>query len=465
MSRFWRRPTDASQCPYEDVDVENQLPLMLAARARGDTKASTVLSVDSMLAPQNSIASTMACMEGPVGWADDDLRWTEPPAFPTLVTARAVVSNVTDMDTVLGTAHIKVAVWLQWNDPRLPDNSRRDVFPADLWSPHLTMSPTKGEIKATVKEFARDIHDNQPGDLYKLIEFEGYIYNDMDLRAFPFDSDAVEFTLSADVCQSKDGRQQNAAFKTDFRLLMQDSKFGPALTMAAKEPCGWEFVAMQLEYTKVTAAQDHCTFSIHLTRRTRYYFFKVLVPLVLTVFLNVAQVELPIGDLSASLSHSVTLFLSTVALLYVVQAELPKTDYRTVVDNIILHTMYVLGLSCLSAAFCARASKNGKEQLAWWVNETCVPSLTLLFMIALVAQICPLLIQRRKAKHALLDRARRCASSSVKREQNAGLANRIIDEGVRDHIAAIKAKPLDFGRPSWLPRPSSNLGMSKCQTI
>jgi hypothetical protein len=346
-----------------------------------------------------------------------------------------VVKNVSEIDSARGTVCVKILVCLMWNDHRLSDWGHPSL-PPGLWSPQLTLSPAKGIVQVNTKEFGRDLHDAHPGDIYKLVEYDGYIYNPMDLKAFPFDSDAIDFTLSADLCQTRDGSCLNVAFKTDYRLLIQETKFGPPVSVCLEnDPLGWEHVTTQMEYIRLNAAQDHCRISLHLSRKTGYYYYKVLIPLVITVLLNLAQVDLPIDNLSANLQHSGTLFLSTVALLYVVQDELPRTDFQTVIDSIILYTMYTFAFSCFIAMWAARSYNSGHEDLARRINSCGVPGLTLLYFVALFAKILPLIMQKRWAKAALLARA--------------GNGN-LISEGVPEHLGGIRRDPVNFGTPAWL---------------
>lgn len=209
----------------------------------------------------------------------------------------------------------------------------------------------------------------------------------------------------------------------------------PVSVSLENDPLGWEHVTTQMEYINTSAAQDHCRISLHLTRKTGYYYNKILIPLIITVLLNLAQIDLPIESLSDNLQHSGTLFLSTVALLYVVQDELPRTDFQTVIDSIILNTMYTFALSCFLAMWAARSYNSGNEELAIHINAWGVPGLTVSYFVVLVAKMLPLMIKKRWAKAALLVRA--------------GEGN-LISEGVPEHLGGIMLDPENFGKPAWL---------------
>jgi len=114
--------------------------------------------------------------------------------------------------------------------------------------------------------------------------------------------------------------------------------------------------------------------------------------------------------------------------------ELPKTDFQTVIDSVVLSTMYTLALSCFIAMWAARSLNSGDEEKAERINAWGVPGLTLLYFLALFVRVVPMMIKKRWAKASLLGRA--------------GASN-VISEGVQEHLHAIVLDP-KFGMPDWL---------------
>merc|ERR1712032_1753388 len=66
---------------------------------------------------------------------------------------------------------------------------------------------------------------------------------------------------------------------------------------------------------------------VHVRRRFWFYFWKVLLPLYNLMGLSMFSFAFDVSDLSSRLDLLVTLFLASVALLYVVAEHLPKTNY------------------------------------------------------------------------------------------------------------------------------------------
>jgi hypothetical protein len=64
----------------------------------------------------------------------------------------------------------------------------------------------------------------------------------------------------------------------------------------------------------------------------------ICIPLFFIVLLTVPTFFLGLGELNSRLSRTLTLFLSTFALLFTISHDLPKLAFSTVIDELILVT-------------------------------------------------------------------------------------------------------------------------------
>ena len=80
----------------------------------------------------------------------------------------------------------------------------------------------------------------------------------------------------------------------------------------------------------------------HLSRKSGFFFWKALLPLYLTVLLASAMFQFPVTDLENRTNVVATYFLAEAAMLYVVGESLPKTDFLTCIDQVIVLTMVTL---------------------------------------------------------------------------------------------------------------------------
>jgi hypothetical protein len=106
---------------------------------------------------------------------------------------------------------------------------------------------------------------------------------------------------------------------------------------------------------------------LNVQRNSHYYYYKVMVPLLLIMILNIGSFALPVDDLNNRLQYSVNLFLSAFALMYVIAPDVPKTSYQTPIDRFILVTVVVLACTGIEAVL-LQYLKRGNPQ------ETCFPT-------------------------------------------------------------------------------------------
>ena len=88
-------------------------------------------------------------------------------------------------------------------------------------------------------------------------------------------------------------------------------------------------------------------FDIHLARKPTFYYLKILLPLWLIVLTSLAPYAVDTDDLQGRLEVLVTLLLSAIAFLYIVQESLPKKSQLTVIDKVVISSLVSLVLAVL----------------------------------------------------------------------------------------------------------------------
>ena len=327
---------------------------------RKHRKRSTVLHVEDVSEDDTAVADVKKswCPAGygqGEDWDNEDGKWGSPPSIgkPTLVRVKLLIGHLQDLDTVRGTLSIRVGVWCFWRDPRLVGRTRMDPLPAQLWSPRLTVGESLGDFKRSTCEFTLAI-GTLVGDMYSLTWYEGSIKNPMDLHSFPLDTDTVELTFFASECFKRNG-DTNVNYKTDYRLLFEGWMFD-AFPSAA--PYGWKLVSTHVRYVWDEHCQDVLQIRFNLVRQVNFYFFKVVIPLFLITCLNFMGFSLE--TLGERLSNNVSLFLSALALLYVVGQDLPHTTFLTAIDRIVLVTLILIFTTSIHFVYLWRVDRVNK---------------------------------------------------------------------------------------------------------
>eukprot|EP00529_Nitzschia_sp_RCC80_P023454 CAMPEP_0113465154 /NCGR_PEP_ID=MMETSP0014_2-20120614/13587_1 /TAXON_ID=2857 /ORGANISM="Nitzschia sp." /LENGTH=470 /DNA_ID=CAMNT_0000357291 /DNA_START=194 /DNA_END=1606 /DNA_ORIENTATION=- /assembly_acc=CAM_ASM_000159 len=304
------------------------------------------------LPPPPPPSTTNDKIQGRYYYGNDSDYDDEPP--PLNVDFRCACFKLSNISTVDFTVLVKFVIVFEWNDSRLVD--KEDVMttndlPSDLWGPDIILENAQNDCEVIYDSFS--LLDKRTGRLKRTVTFHGFVYNPMDLNDFPFDSDELEMKfISISNWRTLDGtRFGNDPCRRTYRLTpmlrRKDVKF---LIM------GWggkvnEFQIMGWSQ-KVTCPDDPAVpicfkFEFHLVRKAQFYLIKVMLPLWLLVVTSLAAFGIETYDLSGRLEVLVTLLLSTIAFLYVVQESVPKINHLTVVDQVVVATLGALLLSVL----------------------------------------------------------------------------------------------------------------------
>jgi hypothetical protein len=103
---------------------------------------------------------------------------------------------------------------------------------------------------------------------------------------------------------------------------------------------GWDIIDFDL-YNEIELNQSNdflssATIEIQIERQHGYYIYKVLIPILLILMVCWSVVWVDPKELEARLTITIVCLLSLIAYNFVIDSELPKLEYLTVMDWIIL---------------------------------------------------------------------------------------------------------------------------------
>jgi len=268
---------------------------------------------------------------------------------PVQIDFRCACYKLTNISTVNFTTDVKFVVVFEWNDPRLCGMLiTTNDLPGDLWGPDIMLENAQNDCEVVYDSFS--LLDSFTGRLKRTITFHGPVYNPMNLRDFPFDNDELEFKFVS-MCnwRTLDGsRFGNDPVKRTYKLEPMLDKKGTEFFFL-----GWggkinEFSILGWSHD-VQNPPIHepnkpiiFQFDIHMTREAQFYYFKILVPLWLLVLTSLFAFAIETDDLQGRLEILVTLLLSTIAFLYIIQESIPKMSSLTVIDKVVLTSLVSL---------------------------------------------------------------------------------------------------------------------------
>ncbi|KAH3706846.1 hypothetical protein DPMN_066236 [Dreissena polymorpha] len=132
---------------------------------------------------------------------------------------------------------------------------------------------------------------------------------DVDITYFPFDTQECPLKFSA------------WSYTIDEVIMIEGEK--GIITEQFEENSRWSLVNTTVEEVKGVDAM--VIFKMKLKRKSTFYVFNILIPMVLLSFLNVLTFVLPVSS-GERASYAVTVFLSLAVFLTIVASEIPKNS-------------------------------------------------------------------------------------------------------------------------------------------
>ena len=121
--------------------------------------------------------------------------------------------------------------------------------------------------------------------------------------------------------------------------------------------------------------------SFQLDRSFSYYLTKVFLPIFIILLVALSVLKIPTGQLESRLTVSVVCFLALIAYTYVVDRDVPKLAYLTIMDNIILLSYFFSALPTFQSIYVYNISLNNKIE-AERVNSFFLKAIPALYLLA-----------------------------------------------------------------------------------
>ena len=217
------------------------------------------------------------------------------------------------------------------------------------------------------------------------------IKNDFNLKSFPFDKQIIKFEFIDD------------KYNLDVRIIDLMSRNYETLNnfMKIDDIPGWSKIKYKINFLSIQEVSmkegDYSNgFSLSLTleRKYGYYIFKVIFPIILILLICWASVWIDPKELESRLTITIVCLLSLIAYNFVIDSELPKLEYLTVLDWFILISYVYATIPNLLSIYSFRIYKNKKvlsDQVESFAKKYGISSYVVItfFIIALNANLNP----------------------------------------------------------------------------
>jgi hypothetical protein len=158
-----------------------------------------------------------------------------------------------------------------------------------------------------------------------------HIKSNFNLQNFPFDKQKIEILLRQD--------EHNVAH---YRALVTDWTLDKASKFKQENKIeGWNIVNVDMNYFLTNDNLKDRTFdgfklSYEIDRKSNYYIYKIIIPIFLILVVCWSSVWINPRELESRLTITIVCLLSLIAYNFVIDKDLPKLEYFTIMDYLIL---------------------------------------------------------------------------------------------------------------------------------
>lgn len=208
------------------------------------------------------------------------------------------------------------------------------IFPSDSYRFENLRKVDQDQIETTIKitTYAKEYGDDRDKTSITSSQAGNFIFsNDFNLRSFPFDRQTLKIKLYDDF------------YNLENRLLFSGSNTMRDVNYFVKNKKinGWDIIAgksVDDTYQDPNRVDEGSaiTLEIYIERKHGYYIFKVIFPIILILMVCWSVVWVDPKELEARLTITIVCLLSLIAYNFVIDSELPKLEYLTVLDWIVL---------------------------------------------------------------------------------------------------------------------------------
>lgn len=222
--------------------------------------------------------------------------------------------NLRDSSYVL---QVDTADWYLWND-------NKKIEQVEFFS-----LPEEEQFK--IEEQSEIFYNENSAHVTYKSESVYKIKNNFNLVSFPFDSQKLEIFIVNNISDLS-----TYEMYTSFWSLVKAEEF-----KNNNDIQGWDIKNLELKYDQyldpiTQLIFDGVKMEIEIERKSIYYLFKIILPIILILIICWSSVWIDPKEIESRLTITIVCLLSLIAYNFVIDSELPKLEYLTVMDYIIL---------------------------------------------------------------------------------------------------------------------------------
>ncbi len=251
-----------------------------------------------------------------------------------------------------------LALIMQWTDPRLARFEGCFLNYASIWTPRIELL-NSSNLKPKYTQSRNQVEILKGGKVRYLQRLTGTISTYHQLRKFPFDKQTFEFELFS-VAGGIDTVQLaplNDRIFVSKRLNIEDWSFGEVKGLSTTR---------DLPSFDTTSSILRIDLEAH--RHIMFYVFKVIVPLFLIVSMSWIVFWIPPEKFETQVGFGATSMLTLIAFQFGMVNNIPKLDYFTSMDYMVLGATVLVYAAMVQALITGVLYRLGYEKRMQWVE-------------------------------------------------------------------------------------------------
>ena len=292
---------------------------------------------------------------------------------PLRVKVGMILVDVRGIDNVKQEFEAVVIVRLSWKDPRLQAAvmEPRVFATSEVWNPRYQIT---NEVFAR-KRFRELLHVEPDGTVVHMQRFSGRFSSRLDLRSFPLDTQTLHLRLTF---PDFEPGQLEPVPDAEFSGMLQE------MTLADWSLGPWRLGADPVEPLK-NIVRASVVFSFEGERRTGYYVWKVIVPMVLIVFMSWTVFWINPENAGARIGLATSSMLTLIAYRFILGNLLPRVSYLTELDYFTLGSTVLVFLALVEVVMTSGLAHAGREQMAQRVDTVAKALFPAVFVLLVAA--------------------------------------------------------------------------------
>ena len=210
-----------------------------------------------------------------------------------------------------------------------------------------------------------------------------YVFqNNFNLKTFPFDKQKLKIFLYNNLFDVNERRSSISSLTSK-----EANQFTGLNTIS-----GWDIDSINLEYQfkeKVSSRKlyDGIAYEINISRKSGYYVFKIIFPILLILMICWSAVWINPKEIESRLTITIVCLLSLIAYNFVIDSDLPKLEYLTIMDYIILISYVYAAIPNFLSIYSFQLLKKNKalvEKYEFYEKRYGLPSYVLIIFLIIV---------------------------------------------------------------------------------